>query len=123
MGILWNHVRNRLKNMKNEHFHNIVRKHKIRLLARYVDDILVIYDSVTSNENDVVNDLNSIPNKIKCTHENEINNIIIYLDLTIIKYLKKKVIVTAIYHKPTSNTTVIHNKSRHTFETKIKYIQ
>ena len=35
------------KTLENEHFHNITRKHKIRLLTRYVDDILVIYDSIT----------------------------------------------------------------------------
>ena len=64
-----------LQNMENEHFH-ITRKHKIRLLGQYVDDILVIYDSVTSNENYIPNDLNSIHNKIKFIHENEINNTI-----------------------------------------------
>ena len=57
------------------------KKHKIRLLARYVDDILVIYDSVTSNEIDVLNDLNSIHNKIKFTQENlKKNNTVNYLD-------------------------------------------
>ena len=54
-----------LQNIENEHFHNFTRKHKIRLLARYLDDILVIYDSVTSNENYILNDLNKIHNKIK----------------------------------------------------------
>jgi hypothetical protein len=49
-----------LQNMENVHFHNIAIKHKIRLLARYVDDIFVIYDIVTSNEIDILNDLNSI---------------------------------------------------------------
>jgi hypothetical protein len=28
-----------LQNMENEHFHNITRKYKIRLLARYVADL------------------------------------------------------------------------------------
>ena len=55
-----------LQNMENEHFQDITRKHKIR----YVDVILVIYDSVTSNGNDILNDLNSINSKIKFTHEN-----------------------------------------------------
>ena len=49
-----------LQNMENEHFHNITRKYKIRLLARYVDGILVIYDCVTSDGIDILNDLNSI---------------------------------------------------------------
>jgi hypothetical protein len=53
-----------LQNTENEQFHQVTRKHKIRLLARYVDDILVIYGSVTSYENDVLKDLNSIHNKI-----------------------------------------------------------
>ena len=56
--------------MEIEHFQNITRKHKIRLLALYVNDILVIYDSVTSNDIDILSDLNSIHNKIKFTHEN-----------------------------------------------------
>ena len=43
-----------LQNMKNEHFHNITRKYKIRLLAQYVNDSLVIYDSVTNTENDIL---------------------------------------------------------------------
>ena len=52
-----------LQNMENKNFHNIKRSNKIRLLARYVDDILVIYDSVTSNEYYILNDLNSIVTK------------------------------------------------------------
>ena len=54
-----------LQNMENKYFNNTTRQHKIRLLARYVDDILVIYDSITNNENDILNDLNSIHKKIK----------------------------------------------------------
>ena len=65
----------------------------------------------------------SIHNKIKFTYENKINNTINYLDLTTTKNLQKKVIDLEIYHKPTSNTTAIHNKSRHPFPTKIKHIQ
>ena len=79
-----------LQNKENEHFHNITRKRKIRLLTRYVDDILVIYDSITSNENDIQNDLNSLHSKIKFTHENEIDNTINYLDLTKQKTYKRK---------------------------------
>ena len=73
----------------------------------------------SSIENDILNDLNSIHSKIKCTHENEIDNTINYLDLTITKNLQKKVIDLGIYHKSTSNTTAIHNKSRHLFQEKL----
>ena len=70
----------------------------------------------TSNENDMLNDLNSIRKKITFTHENEIDNTINYLDLTITKNLQKKVIDIGKYHKPISNTSAIHNISRHTFQ-------
>ena len=56
---------------------------------------------------------------INITHENEIDNTINYLDLTITKNLQKKVTDLGIYHKPTSNTTAIHNKSRHPFQQKL----
>ena len=72
-----------LQNMENEHFHNITGKHKIRQQkTRYVDDILVFYDSITRNENDILNDLNSIHSKIKFIHENEIDKTINYFGLT-----------------------------------------
>ena len=61
-----------LKIIEKQYFH-ITRRNKITLLAQYVDDILVIYDSVTSNENDILNDLNSIHNKIKFTYKIEIS--------------------------------------------------
>ena len=51
----------------------------------------------------------------------EIDNTINYLDLTITKHLQKRVIDLGIYHKPTSNITAIHNKSRHPFQ--LRYIE
>ena len=91
MGSLTSGIRSEifLLNMENEHFHNITRKHKIRLLARYVEGIFVLYDSDTSNGIDILNDLNSIHN-IKFTQENEINNTINYLDWTITKNRQRK---------------------------------
>ena len=41
------------------------------------------------------------------------------MDLTITKNLQKKVIDLGIYHKPTSNTTGIHKRSRHPFQQKL----
>ena len=65
----------------------------MRLLTRYVDNILVIYDTITTNENRIINYLNSTQNKIKFFHDKEINNTINYLDLIIEKEnLQMKVI-------------------------------
>ena len=60
--------------------------------------------------------------KIKFTHENEIENIINYLDLTITKTLQKKVIDLGIYHKLTSNTTATTTR-QDIIPTKLKHIQ
>ena len=89
------------------------------LVLIYVSNILY-YSllSITSNENDILNDLNSIHSKIKFTHENKIDNTINYLDLTITKNLQEKVIDLGIYHKPTSNPQV-----KTSIPTKIKHIQ
>jgi len=68
-------------------------------------------DSVTSNEIDILNNLNIVNNKIKFTHENKINNNKL-LELNHNKNLQKKVLDLGIYQKPTSNTTAMHNRSR-----------
>ena len=88
-----------------------------------MEDILVIYDSVRSNENDILNDLNSIHNKIKFTHENEINNTINYLDLTITKKPTKE----SNRSRNLSQTNQQHNSNpqqiKTSIPTEIKHIQ
>ena len=69
----------------SDKFHEIVTKHKIRILAWYVDDILVIFDDVTTNKDDILDDLNNMYNKIKFKQEKEIKNTVNYLDITIEK--------------------------------------
>ena len=56
---------NFLQHVESKHFHKIIAKRKIRVLTRYVDDILLIYASITTNESHIVNDLNSINKKNK----------------------------------------------------------
>ena len=74
-----------LQHMNNQHSH-IIAKPNVRLLAWNVDNVLVIFDSSTTNENHILN----IPNNGKFPHEKEIYNIINYSDLTIEKSYKRK---------------------------------
>ena len=65
---------------------------KIRLLTRYVDDILVIHDRITTNENRILNDINSngMHNKTIFNDEEEISYTINYLDIPKKNIYKRK---------------------------------
>ena len=78
--------------------------------------------SVTSNQNDILNDLNNMHYKIKFTHENEINNTVNYLDLTITKPIKESNL-----SRNLSQTNQQHNSNpqqiKTSIPTNIKHIQ
>jgi hypothetical protein len=52
----------------------IISDHKIINYARYVDDIIIIYDHIITKLNQVLDEFNNIHNKIQFTVENEIDN-------------------------------------------------
>jgi hypothetical protein len=55
----------------------IISNHKIINYARYVDDIIIIYDHTITKLNQVLSEFNNIHNKIQFTVENEIDTKII----------------------------------------------
>jgi hypothetical protein len=95
----------------------IISDHKIINYARYVDDIIIIYDHTITNLNQLFNEFNNIHNKIQFTVENEIDNKINHLDITIHRLESSS--EYKIYRKPTCTSTVIHNTSCHPAEHKI----
>jgi len=84
---------------------------KIIFYFRYVDDIIVLFNS-NSRQLTLLNKyLNSVHSNLKFTLEEEANNRLNYLDLTIMKCnnsLKFK-----IYRKPTTTSQTINNNSHH----------
>ena len=50
-----------LQNLENIHLAHIAEKHKITGYFRYIDDILLIYDSDHTNIQDIANDFNTTP--------------------------------------------------------------
>jgi hypothetical protein len=68
-----------------EHYQilHLLLKQKTRSYHRYVDDILIIYDSSSTNINETLSNFNDFHHKIQFTIENEINNQINFLYLTI----------------------------------------
>jgi hypothetical protein len=85
-------------------------KHKI-IYFRYVDDILIIYDSNHSDIQDILADFNTLHPNLQFTVETEKDNTINYLDLNIQRTPSGW--KTAIYRKPTFTDAIIPYKSNH----------
>jgi len=78
---------------------------------RYVDDAIYISQNNGININKITQEINKIHNKIKFTVEEETNNKLNYLDLTISKTTTK--LEFSIYRKPTQTNLIIPNSSNH----------
>jgi hypothetical protein len=89
----------------NQIFH-ILKKHKTITYFRYVDDILILYNTNFTNINSTLSDFNSLHQKLQFTMENEHDNQLNYLDLTIKRTPKQ--LSFEIYRKPTAANISIH---------------
>ncbi|XP_067119073.1 uncharacterized protein, partial [Centruroides vittatus] len=81
----------------------------IKFFARYVDDILIIYNSAVTTHLQILEQANKINLNIRFTQEHELNNQLNYLDITIkrfddhLEYCK--------FEKPCNTKKVINFKS------------
>jgi hypothetical protein len=74
-----------LQHLENSHIPTLTNKHKITGYLRYVDDILIIYDSNHSNILDILQDFNKIHPNLIFTAEQEHDQKLNFLDITIHK--------------------------------------
>jgi hypothetical protein len=95
---------------------SILQKYKIVNYFRYVDDILIIYNTQTTDIHDTLDEFNTINPKLKFTIEKQQDNTINYLDLTILNHNGS--LDCSIYRKPTATDTIIHSTSCHPYEHK-----
>jgi len=96
------------------HIKHILDSKKIAYYARYVDDILIIYDSAQINKKDIDTYINRIHKNIKLNITHEEQHSINFLDLTITRNHNKLEI--NIYRKPTTTDTTINFLSNHPME-------
>jgi hypothetical protein len=89
----------------------------ITYYKRYVDDILIIYDSNKINEQEIVNQANNLDKHLQFNLTSEENNNINYLDLTI--YRNRNSLKLGIFRKPTNADITVHFKSNHPLEQKL----
>jgi hypothetical protein len=87
--------------------HRILEEHQIIDYYRYVDDILIIYNSEYTNILNTLNEFNTVHPKLKFTLETEAQNKINYLAITINK--QHDTPKFGIFRKPTTRDAIIHN--------------
>jgi hypothetical protein len=105
-----------LQHLENTQLKQIRDTSNIILYTRYVDDILIIYDTKKVSPKSILDHINSIHPALKFTPTHEHNNTINFLYLTIIKHPSK--IQIDIYRKPTTDTTINYT-SNHSTEHKL----
>ena len=89
----------------------------IAFYARYVDDILIIYDSSYTNPNAITQYANTIHNNLQVNPTPENAGQISFLDLTITR--KTTNLEIDIFRKPTTTNTTINYLSNHPLEHKL----
>jgi len=88
---------------------------------RYVDDILLVYDNTTTDIQDVLHEFNNAAHPMSFTLEEETNNQLNFLDITIKKGSHS--LQYDIYRKPTNTDIIIPSDSNHPTEYKLSAIR
>jgi hypothetical protein len=92
---------------------DILNKHQMMYYYRYMGDILIIYNVQKTNIMNILDEFKAIYPKFKFTMEQQTQNMINYIDLTITK--KQNVLSFGIYRKPTATDLILLNTSRHPY--------
>ena len=106
-----------LQHIENTHLKQLLDTKNIVFYTRYVDDILLMYDTKCINPNTVHKYIKQIHPNIQRNPTHENNNCINFLDLLIIQNPPNLEI--DIYWKPTTTNTTINYLSNHLTEHKI----
>jgi hypothetical protein len=100
-----------LQHTEHTQLTHLSHKHKIIDYCRYVDDILIIYDTSHTNIHNILQDFNCLHPNLHFTAETETDNKQNYLDITI--HRTPSDLKTAIYIKPTFTDAIIPHNSNH----------
>jgi len=103
-----------LQHYEDANIRQLMDMKSIALYVRYVDDLLVIYDTTKINLHTINTYINKIHNNIKLSPTYEEHNSIAFLDLTITRRHTK--LEVDICRKPTTTDTTINFLSNHPIE-------
>ena len=100
-----------LQHTKNTHLARLSLKHNIIKYFRYVDNILLIFDSYHTDIQFILRDFNTLHPNLKFKAQIEKEKAINFLDTSIQKTPNN--LRTSIYRKPTFTDTIIPYTSNH----------
>ena len=98
-----------LQHLEHIHIGPLIESKQILFYTRYIDDILIIYDTKSTDQDYLIQHTNSMHTNLHFKPTQEENSCINFLDLTIIR--KTSHLETDIYCKPTTTDTTIHSTS------------
>ena len=100
-----------LQHKEHSHLTRLTHKHKILNYCRYVDDILLIFNSSHTEIQKILDDFSSLHHKLQFTAKTEKGHNLNYLDISTNRTTTN--MRTAIYRKPTFTDTIIPFTSNH----------
>jgi hypothetical protein len=100
-----------LQHIEDVHLAHLSHKHRIINYFRYVDDILLIFDSNHTDIQTILTDFNALHPNLQFTAEVEKDSVINHLDISIHKTPNN--LKTSIYRKPTLLDSIISYTSNH----------
>jgi hypothetical protein len=104
------------QHIENTHIKHLLDTKNILYYTRYVDDILIIYDTRHISDNIIQKYINQIHKNLQLNPTHKDNGQINFLDPTIIR--KNSKLEIDIYRKPTTTNTTINYDSNHPTEHK-----
>ena len=106
-----------LQDLENTHWRQILDAQNITFYARYVDDILLMYNTKHTTPEIIHSHINKVHPNLQFTPTFEHNNSVSFLDLLIIRHPTQ--IEIDIFRKPTTTDTTINYTSNHPTEHKM----
>jgi hypothetical protein len=103
--------------LENTHMKHLLNSKNTVFCSRYVDDIIIIYDSTCTNPTEILQYDNSIHSNLQLNPTHETNGCVSFLDLLNIRKTSKLEI--EIFRKPTTTDTTINYFSNHPSEHKL----
>jgi hypothetical protein len=100
-----------LQDLESKWYPSMINTRHIQYIGRYVDDVLIVYDSARVTADAIVHDHNGMHPNIVYKMEIEENEHVSFLDLNIHRNPNK--IDMGIYRKPTYTDVVIPHSSNH----------
>ena len=103
-----------LQKLEKLHIKHSLETGVLKYYSRYVDDIIIIFDTHNNQTDNIVKQFNSINKNLQFKPSIENNNCINFLDLSTIRTLHN--LNLGIHRKETCTDTTIHSTSNHPYE-------